>query len=408
MSIFSKQQPKQTITFDDFLYALKSSSSFTSVIENHSTVQFIVNTIADTISIIPLNLYVRQKGGGATKAVLNPLFDIVRDKPNPYETTSLFFSRVIKDSLLNGNAYIKIIKNEKNEAIGMMRLEPNSVEMKIDKNEVYYLVSGEKYTYDSIIHIPSKYGTKDILLGVSPLEYCKEAVLTSATMREYLKTFFNNFIASKLHLEVDTEDYNKFKLLKDDLAKEFIDSMGKVFITPSKWKVNPLNLQTNQLQEVVENRTSLDKEICRAFKFPIDLLEANKESVEAELFYATLRETTLLPITTLIEEKFRQLLPVEDRNIFFFEYDYKALMSPSVSARYANYQIGGGGISFLTVNEIRKAENLPPLPSEIGDSLFYNTALYQLNKENVEAQNARNKAIINPVEKHNLGSGDDK
>ncbi len=404
-NLFNKEKYNNNLVFDEFIEALKRTKGFDTIIENHPTVRLITNSIKNTIALLPLNLYIRNKGGGASRASFNPLYDMVRDNPNPYETPLLFYSRLIEDMLsINGNAYLKIVKSEiDNSILGLMRLNPREVKIIVSNNTVTYTYKDNVYAFDEIIHLPSPYGTKENLYGVSPLEYCRDSIVSSSAMREYLKTYYENFISSKLHLKVDGS-LEKFNLIKDELSRDFIDNAGKVFITPKEWEVSPINLQTNQTQEITENRNYQDIEIARAFNYPIDLLNPKRDKEDAETFYATFRETTLLPITTLIEEKFKQLLPKEDRGIFYFEYDYNNLLRPSITSRFQNYATAiDRGI--LTLNEVRKMENLSPYSTEIGDVPFLNVAYYQLTEENLKAAFAKSKLALQDL--HNP-QGDDK
>jgi len=65
----------------------------------------------------------------------------------------------------------------------------------------------------------------------------------------------------------------------------------------------------------------------------------------------------------------------------FAKIDVSGLLRASISQRYQAYNLGRNA-GFLSVNEIRAKEDLPPLDGEIGDSYLQN-----LNQESKEVNN---------------------
>jgi phage portal protein BeeE len=73
---------------------------------------------------------------------------------------------------------------------------------------------------------------------------------------------------------------------------------------------------------------------------------------------------SLRPWIERIEDAHNRLLTTEGLPSVFVKLNLDALLRASLSERYASYQTGVAA-GFLTVNEARRLEDLPPVPSTI-------------------------------------------
>jgi hypothetical protein len=84
---------------------------------------------------------------------------------------------------------------------------------------------------------------------------------------------------------------------------------------------------------------------------------------------------TIIPWLTRFEQEFnRKLFP---RSPFYAQFKHQGLMRGDSGARSAYYASGHQN-GWLTTNEIRKAEDLPPVPG--GDQLYVQTNLAPIGK----------------------------
>ena len=130
--------------------------------------------------------------------------------------------------------------------------------------------------------------------------------------------------------------------------------------------------------QFLESRKFNKLEICGLFRVPPyligDLSETTKLGSSIEENNRTFYELTLLPYINRIEQAMTMMLPRGQ----FARIDVSGLLRASIQQRYQAYNLGRNA-GFLSVNEIRAKEDLPPLDSEIGDAYLQN-----LNQVSVE------------------------
>lgn len=99
-----------------------------------TTVYACVRILAESIASLPLHLYFYRKDGGKEKAVNNPLYFILHDSPNQDMTSFIFRETMMHHLLIYGNAYAQIIRNGRNEILGLYPLMPNRMEVSRSKS----------------------------------------------------------------------------------------------------------------------------------------------------------------------------------------------------------------------------------------------------------------------------------
>ena len=104
-----------------------------------ATVYACVRLLAETIASLPLHLYrYTDDGAGKEKATDHPLYKILYRQPNPEMTSFSFRETLLTHLLLWGNAFAQIIRDGKNNVLGLYPLLPENVE--VDRAESGKLV----------------------------------------------------------------------------------------------------------------------------------------------------------------------------------------------------------------------------------------------------------------------------
>lgn len=394
--------------------------SVNELLEN-STVNACVGIISDAIAVLPLNLYKREKDGSRTKAEDKPLYSLVKESPNLYEQPFTFKKQIALHLLLKGNAYIFIERNGL-EITGLYPLDPDRMNIKKyqDKNKYYFEYNSPdnrtyKYDTDSVLHIPASVwnGVK----GLSPIEVASRAESMGNKLDEYTATSFDGGVHSKLIVNIPIEEKDFSKNDQKALEARFISEYGgiensyKPIISTKGATVQALNLGSNEDNQLIQNRAFTVKEIAKIFRVPLSMLGESEEKFNNNEQQArNFLQSTLNPWLITIEQYFKKLIPIYDRKDYYFEFNRDAMLQADSKSRSEIFdkKLSNGS---MTLNEVRKAENLPLYDSAIGDVPFRPVNFMPLTKENIDAYMAEQKSVNSGKENGNQNDyikGDEK
>ena len=169
-----------------------------------STVYACVRLLAETVAALPLHLYRYTDGGkGKESASDHPLYRILYRQPNDEMSSFIWRETMMTHLLLWGNAYSQIIRDGRNNVLGLYPLLPENVEVDRDgQGRLYYIyhaytdeVPGEQnqdiyFRKDEILHIPGL-GFNG-LVGFSPIAMMKNSLGTTLAVEKYGASFFKN------------------------------------------------------------------------------------------------------------------------------------------------------------------------------------------------------------------------
>lgn len=253
---------------------------------------------------------------------------------------------MVTDYLLNGSGYV-YVDRFRNEVRGLHYVENIYVTVLKNFRPIfkYYeiLVEGEKYKpYDFVKLLRN---TKDGSEGVGLIKEVSKALETAYNTLVYqlglVSTGGNKkgFIKSENHLDKDAIDALKSawtRLYSNNKENVVILNDGLDFKEASN---NSVEMQLN------ESKKTLQDEINTIFHiYPNDFWRTFKEAI--------------FPVVKAFEASLnRDLLLEEEKGRFFFEFDVKEITKANITERYNAYKTAKE-TGFLTLNEIRQAENL--------------------------------------------------
>lgn len=395
--IFRRSAPPVKAYYD---YSIGGSSGLNlseSSLLNNPTVIACVNLISRSISMLPLNLYVKSRNGRA-KAGWHPLFAVLRYAPNAEEPSAVFLEKVIRDMLMYGNAYIwKSYNDGKIDALYTLSAKDVRVYRDSNTNEKLFDYNGKTYTSRQILHIPGAFydGTK----GYSPANYASKAIEMGVSLDEYARTAFDNGPSTRLLLDI-SERYpsgakpEEVKEVANYIARNYSgkENAGKPLILFSKMKATPVDVSSNKDAELVEARQYQQKVIAQIFQVPLFLLG------DGQVTYGNYEQSmtgfltfTLGPWIKRIEQYFAMLLAPSELVNMYIEFDPSYLLRTDIATQTTNYA-AMHRIGVLSINEIRERQNLDLLEDEVaGNTHFAEANLMPLTKETIEAYMASQK-----------------
>ena len=380
MKWFGKKKQTEVVeerssTFDYLMYNTGANYG-TSKAMLLSTVYRCVEVISDSVAQLPLEPYKIDADGYRLKFTSHPSYRILNKEPNNRMTRFTFIKTLVVSTLLKGNGFAYIERDNKGNAIALHYIPSELVTIippsTIGEN-VMYNVTGLSNSVEScnMIHILNF--SYDGITGISTLSHAKNTLGLAMDSESHASGFFKGGANLAGILKVESNLTAKQKMdLKSSWQTAFNAQTGTpngVAVLEGNMSFQPITVNPVDAQ-LLETRQFNVIDICRFFGVsPVkafDLTNSSYSTVEAtQLAFLT---DTLAPLLEKIELEFERKLykPSERRNIEV-KFDTSALLRADKTslAEYYNklFQIGA-----VTVNEIRKALDLPAIDN--GDKSF--------------------------------------
>lgn len=325
-----------------------------------------VRVIAETISTLPIGLYLKMPDGSRQSADDHDLYWILRHSPNSKMTAVAFWEAVVASMLLKGNAYIEI-RRIGGRVVALDFLLPGRMELDVDDagNLEYFYTAPKKarrkIPAENMMHIPAF--SLDGLIGLSPIAYGADVFGSAMSAESVAGSTFQNGLHQTVAFEVD-------RTLKPEQRDEFRDYVKRISgamnaglspvleagVTAKTIGINPVDAQ------LLESRTYSAEDICRFFLIDPTVVgygdKASNWGTGLEQKQLRLLIFTLRPLQRRIEEAIAKCLltPVERRRMYV-EYSIEGLLRADSAARASFYSsMVQNGI--YTRDECRVRENL--------------------------------------------------
>lgn len=328
---------------------------------NLTTVWAAVRCISETIAGLPLVVRT-DPDAGSTRAVGHPLYTLLHDQPN-YETTSFIWRETLQAHLLTwGNAYCEIERNHDGEIIGLWQLRPDLMTVFRDQatKQICY-----RYTTNSgsvildaseVLHIPGL--GFDGVYGYSPIMINAKAIGLGLSAQNYGSNFFNNSAVPSVILQypglLGTDGRDNLRQSWDEMSKG-----RKTGVLEEGVVANAVGIPPEDSQ-FLETRKFQVTEIARIFRVPAhkigDLERATFSNIEQQSLEFV--QDCILPWCRRWESELKRKLL--QGTPYTVEFVLDGLLRADLNTRYNSYQIGRNA-GFLSVNEIRRLENQPPI-----------------------------------------------
>lgn len=345
---------------------------------SNTTVLACTELIADSIAMLPCNVY-KKTANGRERDDSPSISYVLRRSPNYLDTPFSFKQTILMHLLLEGNAFIFIDRWPDFNVKRLTPLYPSKVKNKFDdKGDVYYLYeyNGKTYKYnnDQILHIPAyKLGG---VRGLSPIEYAHHAAKLGLDLDSYTADSFDGGIQAKIKVGVPVEEKNwkeeDTKKLNDRIKDELTgaDSRKKALILTKGVTADALNLATNADSQLNDTRVFSEKEIAKIYRVPMMMLgKDDAKFTNNEQLNTFFLQHTLTPWLVRIQERLDWLLNWPLSEDHYIEFDADAMLRADYNSRINGFIRGiQGGI--YTPNQVFDMENLPRTSESWGDQHF--------------------------------------
>ena len=347
--------------------------------------------LAESVAGLPLHLY-RRTEGGREIAREQPLYKVIHQQPNNWQTSFEWREQSMLHVCLWGNAYSEIRSGAAGAVTELIPLHPSRMTVeRLENGRLRYKYrepNGTEtvYTQDQILHI--RWMSGDGVTGMIPVDLAKDAVALARACELHGASYFGNGAMPGVVLETDQQlDQAAASTLRDNWERMHRGARKshRTAVLMGGLKAHELT-GTNQESQFLEARRFQVEEVCRLFRCPPhlvgDLTRSSFSNIEQQSIDFV--QHTLLPWLRRFESAFTRDLIVDD-STFFAEFDTRGLLRGDASAR-ASYYSTLWNLGVLSINEIRDAENMNDI--EGGDNRFV-----QLNMQTVEQANETTQAV---------------
>jgi HK97 family phage portal protein len=286
-------------------------------------------------------------------------------KPDVNRSRRDFLADMVASMVLDGNAFVRLVRFD-GEIVSCEVLPPSLVVVSDDGTDpaspkLRYSYLGHDYQTDQIVHckflnVPGR------LRGLGPISAAREEVEGAKMARDYKARFYTDSSNLKGYLKSDQ------KITKESAtqAKQDWKASGKagdIKVMGSNLSYVPLDMKPADLQ-FLETQKFDTTQIARLLGIPASIMLAAVDG--SNLTYSNIEQSwiefadyTLSAYTGEIEELFATLLP-RGREAKF---DWDSSRRADMADRFNAYKTALDS-KWLTINDVREREGMPPLTPE--------------------------------------------
>lgn len=302
-----------------------------------------LKVLSESVGKLPLKLLQHKDNNGVITARGHPFYKVLHNRPNPYMTSTAFWSTIEQNRNHYGNAYA-LIKGAGSK-MSLWILPSEEVEIWYDDDtilsdvpDIYYIYShgGKMYQFSSeqILHFKTS-NTFDGIKGIAVREQLKMTIDGNIKAQKMLNSMYKSGFTAKAVVQYtsDLSDKNleKFKNKIEKFAGSDLDDeeTKNIIPIPIGTTLTPLNIKLADNQFVdVKKYSAL--QIASAFGIkPNQIGDYEKSSyASAEAQQLSFYVDTLLYIIKQYEEELNyKLLSDEDiENGYYFKFNVAVIL----------------------------------------------------------------------------------
>jgi len=332
-----------------------------------------VKILSESLSGLPFKLYEDAGGKRAMVGSTDRYAKLLR-KPNPYMTMLNFLKFVVVNMALRGNAFALIERNRNGDVVGLVPLDGKTVTIDTDEDLLYLVTPSEGKPFpvspENMLHF--KLFSLDGIVGLSPIEHQAETMGLAKAGQQWSARFMRKggFTGGYVIYEQFLTKAQQAQVMEKfpDVRKADADDIGKMAILQGNPKIVPAGI-TQKDAQFIESQQFQEEALAGIYGVPLWLANrAGKTSImgsnlEQQLTgYITFG---LKPFIDAVEDEFNdKIFTAVSR---FAEFAVEGLLRADSAGRatyYGSALGGSGGSGWMSINEVRAKENLPPLEGD--------------------------------------------
>lgn len=318
--------------------------------------------ISDTISTLPVDSFVRRDGNRVPYRprpmwIQKPDIDLLRSE---------HYQQVLVSLLLDGNAYIRIFRDNRGDVANLVCLDPYRVQVRRNpatKKVEYVIDNFESGVVPSseMLHI-TEIRKPQALTGLSRVTELRDNIGLASALQSFAARFFGQGATMNGIIEFPgklTSEQAKNLQTNFDNAHKGFRKAHKTGILDGGAKYVKTSASPDEAQ-MLESRKLAIEEIARMFRIPPHMIGI---TTAGAMSYASVEQNninfvvhTLRPYISKLEDAYSTLLP----NEAFMKFNVDGLLRGDYTTRIQGYSIGLQS-GFYSVNDVRRFEDLRPV-----------------------------------------------
>lgn len=347
-----------------------------------------LKVLSESVGKLPLKLLQHNEDGGVVTARGHPLYFVLHDRPNPYMTSTTFWSTMEQNRNHHGDAYAWIKGAGRKTSLWILPSEEVEIwydDQKIlsDVPDIYYIYShgGKLYKFSSeqIIHLKTS-SSFDGIKGIPVREQLKSTISGNIKSQKMLNQMYKSGFTAKAVVQytadLSGENLRKFKEKIEDFAGSDLDDkeVKNIIPIPVGTTLTPLNVKLADSQFIdIKKYSAL--QIASAFGIkPNQIGDYEKSSyASAEAQQLSFYVDTLLYILKQYEEElnYKLLSREEINNGYYFKFNVAVILRADLKTQIETLSQAVSNFIY-TPNEARALLDKPAKPG--GDRLLGNGA----------------------------------
>lgn len=347
-----------------------------------------LKVLSESVGKLPLKLLRHQENNGVITARTHPIYRVLHDRPNPYMTSTTFWSTIEQNRNHWGNAYALIKGAGSKMSLWILPSEEVEIwydDQKIlsDVADIYYIYShsGKQYQFGSeqILHFKAS-NSFDGIKGISVREQLEMTINGNIKAQKMLNSMYKSGFTAKavvqLTSDLNKEDREKFAKGLEKFAGSDLDDeeIRNIIPIPVGTELKPLNIKLADNQFIdVKKYSAL--QIAAAFGIkPNQIGDYEKSSyASAEAQQLSFYVDTLLYIIKQYEEElnYKLLSADEIESGYYFKFNVAVILRADLKTQIETLSQAVSNFIY-TPNEARALLDLEA--KEGGDQLLGNGA----------------------------------
>lgn len=336
-----------------------------------STVYACTYKIASTLASLNLDIYERR-GREINIANVHPAFDVIKYKPNEYQTAFEFWETIISFAILNGCGYALIERDQRGYCTALNILDNYDVDRKIVNGQLVYSVKNVGIVQaENMLEICNLQRKSPIRLHRENLGLAKSA-----------ETFGAEYFGSGGQMTgILSSDQPLRKEQMDTIQQSWnrAQNQAGTKLLPFGFKYSRISISPDEAQ-FIQTRKFQAEEICRIFSVPPALVQLESQTTYNNVEQQNLQfaRHTVTPWAKRIEQEIdRKLIQSRERPQLYSKFSLNDLYRGDMQSRADFYtKMLQNGV--LNINEVRMKEDLNP--TDGGDTHVVAVNQLALNK----------------------------
>jgi HK97 family phage portal protein len=335
-----------------------------------------VRLLAGSVGQLPLPVYRRDRGTNVRHSLPDDdLWRLLNLEPNPRWTAAAMWEYMTASMLLTGNGYAVLRRktSKSPEVVGIHPMNPHMVSVRREGDQLLYtFATGEdKFSLyqDDVLHFAG-FGF-DGERGLSVIEYgARNATGVALAADDHSGAFYQQGTSSRYVIKAPGRIHpQQAETLREQFAQRYFGTdNNRPLVLAEGLDVSTISMSARDAQ-LLEARQFQVEDIARAFGVPPFMIGATEKTSSwgsgVEHMGRGYLIYTLAPHLARFQQEISRKLFT--KNVKFVEWDTDGFLKADMSARFTAYRqaIGGSqGPGWMTGDEIRAMENMPPLGGE--------------------------------------------